>query len=119
MGKLSASDKEVEAAAKAAGCDFSYENKEILHGIDVMLPDRTTTAVIGPSGSGKTTLCNLIARFWDVDSGGVKIRGFHRIAAAGIRYGSWRGRRHTVRRRKAEDFDCQGDAEGCPYCYFG
>ena len=54
---------------------FSYENKEILHGIDVMLPDRTTTAVIGPSGSGKTTLCNLIARFWDVDSGSVKIGG--------------------------------------------
>lgn len=54
---------------------FSYENKEILHGIDVVLPDRTTTAVIGPSGSGKTTLCNLIARFWDVDSGSVKIGG--------------------------------------------
>lgn len=54
---------------------FSYENKEILHGIDVTLPDRTTTAVIGPSGSGKTTLCNLIARFWDVDSGSVKIGG--------------------------------------------
>ena len=54
---------------------FSYENKEILHGIDVTLPDRTTTAVIGLSGSGKTTLCNLIARFWDVDSGSVKIGG--------------------------------------------
>lgn len=54
---------------------FSYENKEILHGIDVTLPDRTTTAVIGPSGSGKTTLCNLIARFWDVDSGSIKIGG--------------------------------------------
>ena len=54
---------------------FSYENKEILHGIDVTLPDRTTTAVIGPSGSGKTTLCNLIARFWDVDSGSVRIGG--------------------------------------------
>lgn len=54
---------------------FSYENKEILHGIDVVLPDKTTTAVIGTSGSGKTTLCNLIARFWDVDSGSVKIGG--------------------------------------------
>ncbi len=54
---------------------FSYENKEILHGINVKLPDKTTTAVIGPSGSGKTTLCNLIARFWDVDSGSVKIGG--------------------------------------------
>lgn len=54
---------------------FSYENREILHGISLNLPDKTTTAVIGPSGSGKTTLCNLIARFWDVDSGCVKIGG--------------------------------------------
>lgn len=54
---------------------FSYENKEILHGINAVLPDKSTTAVIGPSGSGKTTLCNLIARFWDVDSGSVKIGG--------------------------------------------
>ncbi len=49
--------------------------KEILHGINAMLPDKSTTAVIGPSGSGKTTLCNLIAWFWDVDSGSVKIGG--------------------------------------------
>ena len=55
--------------------DFSYENKQILHDITVTLPDKTTTAVVGPSGSGKTTLCNLIARFWDVDSGSVKIGG--------------------------------------------
>lgn len=54
---------------------FSYESKEILHGISVKLPDKTTTAVIGPSGSGKTTLCNLVARFWDVDSGSVRIGG--------------------------------------------
>lgn len=54
---------------------FSYENREILHGISVKLPDKTTTAVVGPSGSGKTTLCNLVARFWDVDSGSVKIGG--------------------------------------------
>lgn len=54
---------------------FSYENKEILHDINVHLPEKTTTAIIGPSGSGKTTLCNLIARFWDVDGGAVKIGG--------------------------------------------
>lgn len=54
---------------------FSYEKKEILHGISVTIPDKTTTAVIGPSGSGKTTLCNLIARFWDVDGGSIKIGG--------------------------------------------
>ena len=55
--------------------DFSYEQKQILNDITVTLPDQTTTAVIGPSGSGKTTFCNLIARFWDVDNGSVKIGG--------------------------------------------
>lgn len=55
--------------------DFSYEEKPILQDITVTLPDKTTTAIIGPSGSGKTTFCNLISRFWDVDSGSVKIGG--------------------------------------------
>lgn len=54
---------------------FSYGEKEILHGISLKIPDKTTTAVIGRSGSGKTTLCNLIARFWDTDKGSVKIGG--------------------------------------------
>ncbi len=56
--------------------NFSYEQKPILRDISVTLPDKTTTAVIGPSGSGKTTFCNLIARFWDTDSGSVKIGGY-------------------------------------------
>ena len=54
---------------------FSYEKKPILHDISVTLPNQTTTAIVGPSGSGKTTFCNLIARFWDVDSGRVTIGG--------------------------------------------
>ena len=54
---------------------FAYESKEILHGINLQIPDKTTTAVIGPSGSGKTTLCNLIARFWDVQQGKITVGG--------------------------------------------
>ena len=54
---------------------FSYEKKPILRDICATLPDKTTTAIIGPSGSGKTTFCNLIARFWDTDSGRVTIGG--------------------------------------------
>ena len=54
---------------------FSYEEKPILRDISVTLPNHSTTAIVGPSGSGKTTFCNLIARFWDVDNGSVKIGG--------------------------------------------
>ena len=39
------------------------------------IPEHTTCAIVGPSGSGKTTLCNLIARFWDVQEGTVRIGG--------------------------------------------
>lgn len=54
---------------------FSYDKRPILKNVNVTIPDRTTTAIIGPSGSGKTTLCSLIARFWDVGSGSVRIGG--------------------------------------------
>lgn len=52
---------------------FGYHaDKEILHDVSLTIPAGKMTALVGPSGSGKTTLCNLIARFWDVDSGSVK-----------------------------------------------
>ncbi len=60
---------------KLENVHFSYGDREIIRGISACLPEHTTTAIIGPSGSGKTTLCNLIARFWDVDSGSIKIGG--------------------------------------------
>ncbi len=54
---------------------FAYEKRPILSCINITIPEKTMTAIIGPSGSGKTTLCNLIARFWDVNSGSVTIGG--------------------------------------------
>jgi len=54
---------------------FSYENRPVLQNVSFKLKEKTTTAIVGPSGGGKTTLCNLIARFWDVNSGSVKIAG--------------------------------------------
>lgn len=54
---------------------FSYGQKEILHDVSFTIPDKTTTAIVGPSGSGKTTLTSLMARFWDVDRGSVKLGG--------------------------------------------
>ncbi|MDO4281999.1 MAG: ATP-binding cassette domain-containing protein, partial [Peptococcaceae bacterium] len=52
---------------------FAYEKRTILDGVNFKIPDRTMTAIVGPSGSGKTTICNLIARFWDVNSGQVLV----------------------------------------------
>lgn len=54
---------------------FSYHETEVLKGIDLDIPERSLTALVGPSGSGKTTLTRLIARFWDVDSGEIRIGG--------------------------------------------
>lgn len=52
---------------------FSYDDKPLFKDINVYIPEGKTTAIVGGSGSGKTTLCNLIARFWDVDSGEILI----------------------------------------------
>ena len=54
---------------------FSYGDHQILNHIDLMIPEKTTTAIVGPSGSGKTTLCNLLTRFWDVDEGCITLGG--------------------------------------------
>ena len=54
---------------------FSYEQRKIIDGISLKIPEKTTTAIVGPSGGGKTTLANLMARFWDVQEGEVLLGG--------------------------------------------
>lgn len=56
--------------------DFGYDDKRrILHDVSFHIPEKTTTAIVGPSGSGKSTICNLIARFYDVQSGSILVGG--------------------------------------------
>lgn len=54
---------------------FAYEEKQVLKEINLEIKDRSFTALVGRSGSGKTTIANLIARFWDVEEGEIRIDG--------------------------------------------
>ena len=54
---------------------FGYEEKEVLHDLSFCLPKNQMLALVGPSGGGKSTIANLLARFWDVKSGQILIRG--------------------------------------------
>ena len=60
---------------RAEDIRFSYDQKPIIDGVTLDIPERTTTAIVGPSGGGKTTLCHLLSRFWDVDGGRVTLGG--------------------------------------------
>ena len=55
---------------------FSYDGeKEVLKGVSLSIPAGQTVAFVGPSGGGKTTLANLISRFFDPQSGTVRVGG--------------------------------------------
>ena len=54
---------------------FAYGEKETLHDISFRLEKNQMAALVGPSGGGKSTIASLLARFWDVKSGQVLVRG--------------------------------------------
>ncbi len=84
MDELLATEPLPEATASAhpAGAEivfddvrFAYDDRLVLEGVSFVAPEGSMTAIVGPSGSGKTTLLRLIARFWDVDAGAIRIGG--------------------------------------------
>lgn len=56
---------------------FSYEDaaRKALDDVSLDVPEGTITALVGESGGGKSTVANLIARFWDVDEGVIRVGG--------------------------------------------
>lgn len=67
--------KNVQGEIDFEHVSFSHEDKKILDDISLRIKKGKILALVGPSGGGKTTLCNLIPRFYDVDSGDIKIDG--------------------------------------------
>ena len=69
--------KPVDSSITLNNVTFSYENSDsnAIDGINLSIKAGEHIALVGPSGSGKTTLASLIARFWDVKSGTIKIGG--------------------------------------------
>lgn len=67
---------------------FSYEEgaEEVLKDVSLTIRQGTVTALVGESGGGKSTIANLIARFWDVQSGSVKAGG---VDVRDMDYNKW------------------------------
>jgi branched-chain amino acid transport system ATP-binding protein len=73
------------------GVVAGYGGGHVLHGVDLVVPAGTVTAVVGPNGAGKTTLVHAIAGLVPVAAGTVELAGTvlsgrpaHRIARAGV-----------------------------------
>ena len=76
-------DKPGAADLAVAGGHVRFENvgfgydarRQILHGLDIDLPAGKTLAIVGSSGAGKSTISRLLFRFYDIDSGAIRIDG--------------------------------------------
>ena len=68
-------DREIEGKIEFRGLNFSYDGKQVLHDVNLLIPAGSSLAIVGPTGSGKTTLVNLIPRIYDATPGMVLIDG--------------------------------------------
>ncbi len=73
-GKELAAEKEMAVAFQ--NINFSYEPQHpVIHDFTLTVPPGRKVALVGATGSGKTTIVNLLMRFYDVDSGEIRING--------------------------------------------
>lgn len=69
--------KEVSGAITFENVSFEYpdDHNQVFSGLNLSIKPGEKIAVVGPSGGGKTTLCNLIPRFYNIDSGCIRLDG--------------------------------------------
>ena len=66
----------VKGNIEIENASFTYEDEnEVISNLSLSIEAGKTIALVGPSGGGKTTLCSLIPRFYELDSGDIKIDG--------------------------------------------
>ncbi len=68
-------DRDIVGKIEFRGLNFSYDNKPVLHDVNLTIPAGSSLAIVGPTGSGKTTLVSLIPRIYDAAPGSVLIDG--------------------------------------------
>ena len=73
--------KDVKGDISFEDVTFSYNDHSdtVLKGINLEVPAGAYMALVGSSGAGKTTLCSLIPRFYDVNSGTIRIDGYRAL----------------------------------------
>lgn len=64
-----------EGAVSFENIEFGYDENPIINNVSVDINPGEMVAIVGPTGAGKTTIINLLMRFYDVDSGAIKIDG--------------------------------------------
>ena len=68
-------EKSTVPEIKYENVSFGYSEKDVLHNVSFEVGKGEMLALVGPSGGGKSTIASLLARFWDVKSGSIKVRG--------------------------------------------
>ncbi len=70
-----AQDLDIAGEIEFRGLNFGYEGKQVLHDVNLRVPEGSSLAIVGPTGSGKTTLVSLIPRIYNAEPGMVLIDG--------------------------------------------
>ena len=68
--------KAVDGEVSLEHINFGYNReRQIIHDLSLHVPKGALIAIVGPTGAGKTTIINLLMRFYDVDSGEIRLDG--------------------------------------------